>query len=84
MRDYSIVCSSGPKRKSRNEVALIFNLLTMKLARQRFQTYRVLLAWLESSKNSETIKIVVSYSPTNPNDEKVENGLIASTLISSE
>ena len=81
---YFIVCASDPEIKDRNGVTLIFNSLKMKLTRHRCQSDRVMVAWLRSRINSETFKIVVCYSPTNPDDEKVKNGLIASTLISSE
>ena len=79
-----IMCASDPERKGRNGVALIFNSLKLKLIRHRCQSDRVMVAWLSGRINSETFKIVVCYSPTNPDDEKGENGLIASTLISSE
>ena len=71
-RNYTIVCASDPERKGRNGVALIFNSLKMKVTRHRCQNYRVMVACLSSRVNSETFKMVVCYSPTNPDDEKGE------------
>ena len=71
-RNYTIVCASDPERKAWNGVALIFNSLKMKLTRHRCQSDRVMVAWLSSRISSETFKIVVCYSPTNPDDEKGE------------
>ena len=71
-RNYTIVCASDPERKGRNGVALIFNSLKMKLSRHMCQSDRDMVAWLSSHINSETFKIVVCYSLTNPDDEKGE------------
>ena len=68
-RNYPIVCASDPERKDRNGVALIFNSLKMKLTRHGCRSDRVMVAWLSSRINGETFKIVVCYSPTNPDDE---------------
>ena len=83
-RNYAIVCASDPQRKGRNGIALIFNSLKMKLASFRCQSDRVMVAWLRSRIKSESFKIVVCYSTTNPDDERGEKWVIASTLISSE
>ena len=69
-RNYTIMCASDPERKERSGVALFFNSLKMKLTRHRCQSDRVMVAWLRSRINGETFKIVVCYSPTNPDDEK--------------
>ena len=78
------MCASDPERKGRNGVALIFNSLKLKLTRHRCQSDRVMVAWLSSRIISETFKLVVCYSPTNPDDEKGEKRVDCFYMISSE